>query len=250
MHVWVLSCFSHVWLFVTPWTVALQAPLSMRFSKQEYWNGFPCPPPGDLPDPGIEPTSSALQASSLPTEPPGKPWHLIWLLPKSSLNQSHMCHSLTCSWLWTMSVCSIMSDFYDPVAHQAPLSMGFPRQKYWSGLPFPSPEDLHDAGIEPVSPNVSCIGRCILYHWATREAHVLDYGGGGLVAKSCPTLATPWPVACQAPLFMGFSRQEYWSRLPFPSPGDLPDPRIKPGSPAMQTDSLPTDLRGKPRSSL
>ena len=190
-HVWVLSCFSHVWLFVTPWTVALQAPLPMRFSKQEYWNGFPCPPAGDPPDPGIEPMSSALRASSLPTEPPGKPWHLIWLLPKSSLNQSHMCHSLTCSWLWTMTVCSFVSDFYDPIAHQAPLSMGFPRQKYWSGLPFPSPEDLHDAGIEPVSPNVSCIGRCILYHWATREAHVLDYGGGGLVAKSCPTLATP-----------------------------------------------------------
>ena len=43
--------------------------------------------------------------------------------------------------------------------------------------------------------------------------------GGGLVAKSCPTLATPWTVACQAPLFMGFSRQEYWNGLPFPSPG-------------------------------
>ena len=47
-------------------------------------------------------------------------------------------------------------------------------------------------------------------------------GGGGLVAKSCPTLASPWTVACQAPLSMEFSRQEYWSGLPFPSPGDLP----------------------------
>ena len=47
------------------------------------------------------------------------------------------------------------------------------------------------------------------------------YGGGGFVAKSCPTLATPWTVACQAPPSMGFSRQEYWSGLPFPSPGDL-----------------------------
>ena len=51
---------------------------------------------------------------------------------------------------------------------------------------------------------------------------------GGLVAKSCPTLATPWAVAHQAPLSMGSSRQEYWSGLPFPSPGDLPDPRIRP----------------------
>ena len=67
-------------------------------------------------------------------------------------------------------------------------------------------------------------------------------GGGGLVAKSCPTLATPWTIALQAPLSMGFSRQEYWSGLPFPSPGDLPDPRIKPGSPALQADSLPTEL--------
>ena len=67
-------------------------------------------------------------------------------------------------------------------------------------------------------------------------------GGGGLVAKSCPTLVTPWTLAQQAPLSMGFSRQEYWSGLPFPSPGDLPDPGIKPRSPALQEDSLPTDL--------
>ena len=62
-------------------------------------------------------------------------------------------------------------------------------------------------------------------------------GGGGLVAKSCPTLATPWTVACEAPLSMGFSRQEYWSRLPFPSPEDLPNLGIEPGSPAWQADS-------------
>ena len=66
--------------------------------------------------------------------------------------------------------------------------------------------------------------------------------GGGLVAKLCPTLAIPWTVARQAPLSMGFSRQEYWSGLPFPSPGDLPDPGIKPGSPALQADDFPTEL--------
>ena len=65
---------------------------------------------------------------------------------------------------------------------------------------------------------------------------------GGLVAKSCPTLAIPWTGACQAPLSMGFSRQEYWSGLPFPSPGDLPDPGTKPRSPALQADDLPTEL--------
>ena len=64
----------------------------------------------------------------------------------------------------------------------------------------------------------------------------------GLVAKLCPTLATPGTVASQAPLSMGFSRQEYWSGLPFPSPGDFPNPGLEPRSPALQVDSLPTEL--------
>ena len=57
---------------------------------------------------------------------------------------------------------------------------------------------------------------------------------GGLVAKSCPTLATSWTVACQAPLSIKFSRQKYWSGLPFPSPGDLLNPEVKPGCPSSQ----------------
>ena len=56
---------SHVWLFATLWTVARQAPLSMGFSRQEYWSGLSCPPLGDLPKPGIEPRSPTLQADSL-----------------------------------------------------------------------------------------------------------------------------------------------------------------------------------------
>ena len=66
-----------------------------------------------------------------------------------------------------------------------------------------------------------------------------------LVAMLCSTLATPWTVALQAPLSMGFARQEYWSGLPFPTPGDVPDPRIEPGSPALQAEFLPTELQGK-----
>ena len=62
------------------------------------------------------------------------------------------------------------------------------------------------------------------------------------MAKSCPTLVTPWTVACQAPLSTGFFRQGYRSGLPSPSLGDLPDPWIKPGSPALQADSLLTEL--------
>ena len=65
-----------------------------------------------------------------------------------------------------------------------------------------------------------------------------------LVAKSYLTLATSWTVACQAPLSMGFPRQEYWSGLPFPSPGDLPDPAIEPGSPALQAGSLQSEPPG------
>ena len=75
-----LRGFSHVQLFGTPWTEACQAPLSMGFSRQEYGSGLPCPPPGAFPHPGMEPGSPALQADSLPSEPPGKPlflWGII-----------------------------------------------------------------------------------------------------------------------------------------------------------------------------
>ena len=68
----VLRRSSHVHLFAILWTVARQAPLSMGFSWQEYWSGVPFPPPGDLPDSGIEPTSPALAGGFFTTEPPGK----------------------------------------------------------------------------------------------------------------------------------------------------------------------------------
>ena len=66
----VLSCFSRVRLFVSLWMVAHQVPRSMGFSRQVYWSGLSCPPPGDLPNPGIEPES--FMAGSLPLTPPGK----------------------------------------------------------------------------------------------------------------------------------------------------------------------------------
>ena len=68
-----VKSLSRVQLYVTPWTVAYQAPLSMGFSRQECWSGLPFPSPGDLPDPGIEPRSPTLQVDALPSEPPGKP---------------------------------------------------------------------------------------------------------------------------------------------------------------------------------
>ena len=75
---------------------------------------------------------------------------------------------------------------------------------------------------------------------------------GDLVAKSCLTLGTPWTVALQAPLSMGFSKQGHWIGLLFPSPGDLPDPGIRPASPVFQVGLLycgrhfPTEPPGKP----
>ena len=66
------------------------------------------------------------------------------------------------------------------------------------------------------------------------------------VLRRVRLFATPWPIARQAPLSMEFPRQESWSGVPFPSPGNLPDPEIEPGSPAWQADSLPLYHRGSP----
>ena len=77
---------------MTPWTVACQAPLSMAFPRQEYWCGLPFPPPGHLPDPGIEPVSPALAGRFFPTKSPGKPsdthilpWKGVWWLKKKKI---------------------------------------------------------------------------------------------------------------------------------------------------------------------
>ena len=118
------------------------------------------------------------------------------------------------------------------MSRQAPLSMGFPRQESWSGLPFSSPGDLPDPEIEPMSPLLAT-------GFFTAELLLR----GCVSHFNCVQLfATPWTEAHQTPLSMGFSRQEHWSGLPFPFPGDLPNPGIKPTflvSLALQADSLP-----------
>ena len=123
----VCSLLIRVLLFATPWNV----PLSLDFSRQEYWSGLPFPSSGVLSDPGIEPVSSALQADSLLSEQQGK-------FPKGSI-QSNV-------------LCTVMSHFLRPiqtVACQTPLSRGLSRQECWSGLPFSSPRGLPNPGIEP-----------------------------------------------------------------------------------------------------
>ena len=99
--------------------------------------------------------------------------------------------------------------------------MGFFRQEHWSGLPFPSPKGTIERK------KVKSLSRVRPF-------------------------AIPWTIAYQAPPSMEFSRQEYWSGLPLPSPGDLPDPGIKPRCPALQADTLSSELpeQLKPRKLL
>ena len=73
----IISCFSHVWFFVTLRNITCQSPLSMEFSRQDYCSGLPCPPPVDFPNPGIEPGSPVLQAQSLLSEILGSPYICI-----------------------------------------------------------------------------------------------------------------------------------------------------------------------------
>ena len=104
----------------------------------------------------------------------------------------------------------------NPLENRLPGSSvhGILQARIWSGLPFPSPVIKYEVS------EVKSLSRVRLF-------------------------ATPWTVAYQAPPSMGFSRQEYLSGLPFPSPGDLPDPGIKPRSPAFQADTLTSEPPGK-----
>ena len=114
---------SHVWLSVTLWTVAHQAPLSMEFSTQEYWSSLPCPPPGGRLESGIEPASHISPALAGRFFTTSNNWEAL------SICMSEWVKLLSSVWLfatpWT-------------VAPQAPPSMGFFRQEYWSGLPLNS----------------------------------------------------------------------------------------------------------------
>ena len=121
------------------------------------------------------------------------------------------------------------------IAYQAPLSMGFPRKEYWSGLPCASPGDIPDPEIKPESPALQA-DSLLLSH---QKVKVKSLSGVRL-------FLTPWTVAYQVPPSMGFSSQECWTGLPFPPPGDLPDPGIEPRSPALQADAVPSEPPGKP----
>ena len=157
---------SHVRLFAAPWTIiACQAPMSMGFSRQEYWSGLPLPTPEDLPHPGIESTSLTsppLAAGFFTTRATWKAQIIPkWLVKKKKKNSWFSPKVLTkyinaFSWSLKVKVKSLsrfllFGTIPWTVAYQALLSMGFSRQEYWSGLPFPSPGDLPNPGIEPGS---------------------------------------------------------------------------------------------------
>ena len=142
---------SHVQLFSAPWTVACQTPLSMVFSRQEYWRGLPFPTPGDLPDPEIEPTSPESPALTA-----GFFYHWVtWEAPKMTSHEGCEYHESTS--------CSVLSDSVQ--LHD--LSMGFYRQEYWRGLPFLSP----GRSSQPRNwTQVFCIAGRFLSVWANRSS--------------------------------------------------------------------------------
>ena len=111
-HTAVLTC-SVMSNSATPWTVAHQAPLSMGFSRQEYWSGLPCPPPGDRPNPGIEPRSPASQVDSLLSEPPGKPFSTLATSFLLILNNQHDAIKIMYWWdvLWDFQAVQISSEY-------------------------------------------------------------------------------------------------------------------------------------------
>ena len=168
---WFISVMSDSW---TLWAIlACQAPLSMGFSRKEYWSGLPCPSPADLPNPEIQPMSpgspavtgrffttsttweahfvvAAAASKSLqlcPTlcdpidgSPPGSP--IPGILQAKTLERVAISFSSAWKWKVKVKLLSHVRLFVIPwtAAYQAPLSMGFSRQEYWSGVPLPSPQ--------------------------------------------------------------------------------------------------------------
>jgi len=108
LHACMLSCFSHVQLFVTLWTVAHQAPLPMVFSRQEYWNGLPWPSLEDLPNPGIEPTSSAFQVDSLSLNHQGNHLHTLCIRPVMLSLVTICYYEKLLQYYWLYSLCSTL----------------------------------------------------------------------------------------------------------------------------------------------
>ena len=195
---------------MTLWTVAHQAPLSMGFSRQEYWSELPFLSPGDLPDPGIELTSlksSALTGGSFTTSTTS--FSQFWDAP----------HPVFFPLPFRIFELGMLLDVIvaDQVAVVTQLS--FPAYvQTWLYLFMV----LAFSWALCMISLVAMLNACMFSHSVVSDSILIS-----------------WAVTLSAPLSLGFPRQEYWSELPFPPPGDLPDPGIKPGCPALLVDSLP-----------
>ena len=131
--------------------------------------------------------------------------------------------------------------------------MRFFRQGYWSGLPFPSPKDLPNPGIEPRSPELQADslptelqGKCLLNCKVQKDDCEGKKKVKVLVAKLCPSLCNPIGYSPLGSSVHGISQAIILEWVVIPSPGDLLNPGIEPRSRALQADSLPTELQGKP----
>ena len=194
---------SHVQLFATPRTVACQVPRSTKFSKQEYWSRLPFPTVGDFPDPGIKPASlapPALASVFFTAAPPGKPPNANSTSTQKTpcdgkvdeLHQSETFSAQLCSILFEPTDCRPPGSSVHRILRARILewvAIPFSRGSSWSWEQTQSPED--SLLSEPL---------------AAAAAKSLQL---------CPTLCDPRDGS---PPSLGFSRQEHWSGLPFPSP--------------------------------
>ena len=232
-----LSHFSHVQLFVTLWTIGLQAPLSMGFSRQEYWSELPCPPPGNLPDPGMEPMSLCLlhwEAGSLPLGPtlPHVPWRAKLVPTCAPLIKTEFSRILwrTCCFPASMILLTSgtsTSQLYHvqipPLAFKARLQCYLlPVSSVLKELPpfrvsAAAAKSLQSCptlcnpidGSPPGSP-VPGILQARTSEWVAISFSNAWQWKVKVKSLGCVRLlVTPWTAAHQAPLSMGFSRQEY-----------------------------------------
>ena len=211
----VVELLSHVWLFVTPWTAAQQVSLSFTISQ------------------------SLLKLMSIESVMPSN--HLIFVVPFSFCLQSYPALGS-----FPMSQC-FTSDGWNIEALASVLPMNI---QGWYSLGLTGLISLHSKRLSSVISSTT-IQRHQFFSthpslWSNSHIHTWRKVK---VKSLCHVrlFATLWTVAHQAPPFMGFSRQEYCCGLPFPSPGDLPNPGIEPGSPTLQADALTSEPPGKPR---
>ena len=169
--------------------------------------------------PGIKPKSPApptLAGWFFTTAPPGKPFYSKVKWSEVTQSRPTLCDPMDCS-----PPGSSIHGIFQAIVLE------------WIAISFSIGSSRPRDGTQ-----VSCIvDRCFTV-WATREVHRKSESE---VAQSYLTLGTVWTIVHQLPLSMGFPRQEYWSGLPFPSPGDFPHPRIEPRSPALRADALPSE---------